>query len=271
MNAARGLFPRLLRIKPRSALEEWLLGEERLLGKEDTLRLSSRETARIFGALSDVTRVEIVRLVAKAPRNVSQLTSLVGVSQPKVSRHLRILRDAGLVRDVRRGKWVWYELAEPSRGQSASTAVAAVSGLFSAATSRGEGISSGTTVSPGFGVSAEMGSPLKPAASRGTPIGPQGSPQAPRSARERTSRVTASGGGELSQPGTKKSTQKRRVRPKTSKARKKRGAQPKRGVSAPKRGVTRPVAAPSRDAKRKPSAPRKRKETPRKELEDFLL
>ena len=71
------------------------------------MKVSSRDAVRVFRALSDVTRVEIVQILGKAPKNVTELTFLVGVSQPKVSRHLKILRDAGLLRDVRRGKWVW--------------------------------------------------------------------------------------------------------------------------------------------------------------------
>ena len=85
---------------------------------------------RVFKALSDVTRVEIVRLLGKAPRNVTELTSLVGVSQPKVSRHLKILRDAGLLRDVRKGKWVWYELALPGEGEANSVAANALDSVF---------------------------------------------------------------------------------------------------------------------------------------------
>lgn len=84
----------------------------------------------MFRALSDPTRVEIVQLVSKSPRNVTELTSLVGVSQPKVSRHLKILRDAGLVSDVRRGRWVWYEMAGRSGGEPASALATAMSVLF---------------------------------------------------------------------------------------------------------------------------------------------
>jgi DNA-binding transcriptional ArsR family regulator len=94
------------------------------------LKVSSRDAVRVFKALSDVTRVEIVQLLWKAPRNVTELTSLVGVSQPKVSRHLKILRDAGLLRDVRKGKWVWYELAIPGKGEPTSVAVTALNSLF---------------------------------------------------------------------------------------------------------------------------------------------
>ena len=84
----------------------------------------------MFRALSDPTRVEIVRLVSQSPRTVTELTSLVGVSQPKVSRHLKILRDAGLLEDVRRGKWVWYEVAARPERETGGTLAAAISLLF---------------------------------------------------------------------------------------------------------------------------------------------
>lgn len=95
------------------------------------MKPTPKEIVRVFRALSDSTRVEIVRLVAKAPRNVSELTSLVQVTQPKVSRHLKILRDAGLLTDVRRGKWVWYELAAPVRGNPGGAVLEAVVPLLS--------------------------------------------------------------------------------------------------------------------------------------------
>lgn len=94
------------------------------------MKVSSRDAVKVFKALSDVTRVEIVQFLGKSPRNVTELTSLVGVSQPKVSRHLRILRDAGLLRDVRKGKWVWYELALPGKGEANSVAVITLDSLF---------------------------------------------------------------------------------------------------------------------------------------------
>lgn len=94
------------------------------------MKVSSKDAVRVFKALSDVTRVEIVQLLGRAPRNVTELTSLVRVSQPKVSRHLKILRDAGLLRDVRKGKWVWYELALPGKGEPTSVAITAIHSLF---------------------------------------------------------------------------------------------------------------------------------------------
>ena len=54
-----------------------------------------------FRALGDPTRLRILRLVAAAPLNVSELVSVVGVAQSSVSHHLGKLRQLGLVREER--------------------------------------------------------------------------------------------------------------------------------------------------------------------------
>src|SRR6476646_9262971 len=67
--------------------------------------------ASLFKALSDPTRVAIVnRLACCDECCVCDLTSVFAVSQPTVSHHLRVLRDAGLVEAERRGTWAYYRL-----------------------------------------------------------------------------------------------------------------------------------------------------------------
>lgn len=69
------------------------------------------ELARRFKALADPTRVAIVNRLAAAPEVcVCDLTATLDLSQPTISHHLRILRDAGLVEADRRGTWAWYRL-----------------------------------------------------------------------------------------------------------------------------------------------------------------
>jgi ArsR family transcriptional regulator len=69
-------------------------------------RLASR-----FKALSDPTRVAIVnRLASSGETCVCVFTGELGLSQPTVSHHLRILREAGLVDVTRRGTWAFYRL-----------------------------------------------------------------------------------------------------------------------------------------------------------------
>jgi len=67
--------------------------------------------ATTFKALADPTRVSIVnRLACTDECCVCDLTETFDLSQPTVSHHLRILRDAGLVEAERRGTWAYYRL-----------------------------------------------------------------------------------------------------------------------------------------------------------------
>ena len=69
------------------------------------------ELAACFKALADPTRVAIVnRLAAAEEACVCDLTAAFELSQPTISHHLRILREAGLVDSTRRGTWICYRL-----------------------------------------------------------------------------------------------------------------------------------------------------------------
>jgi DNA-binding transcriptional ArsR family regulator len=70
------------------------------------------EVVEIFKALSDPTRVRLVRLLGESGGAlcVNALAHNLGVTQSAVSQHLRILRQAGLVRGERRGHFVHYSL-----------------------------------------------------------------------------------------------------------------------------------------------------------------
>ena len=72
---------------------------------------AARDLADLFKALADPTRVAIVnRLASTEECCVCDLTAAFDLSQPTVSHHLRILRDAGLVEAERRGTWAYYRL-----------------------------------------------------------------------------------------------------------------------------------------------------------------
>src|SRR4051794_28634917 len=74
-------------------------------------RAAAVRLAEVFKALADPTRVAIVnRLSAAETVCVCDLTDAFDLSQPTVSHHLRILRDAGLVEAERRGTWAHYRL-----------------------------------------------------------------------------------------------------------------------------------------------------------------
>ncbi len=64
----------------------------------------------VFKALSNKTRLEIIKLLSERSLCVNALALKTGMSQPAISQHLSILENAGLVRGVKRGYWVHYEL-----------------------------------------------------------------------------------------------------------------------------------------------------------------
>ena len=64
-------------------------------------------------ALSDPTRLLILYALADGPHNVTELSTELDVIQPTTSRHLKVLRDRGLVYAVRQGITVTYHLADP--------------------------------------------------------------------------------------------------------------------------------------------------------------
>ena len=67
-----------------------------------------------FAAVSEPVRREILELLRDRERSVSELVERIGLSQPGVSKHLRVLREAGLVRVRPEGRTRWYGVrAEP--------------------------------------------------------------------------------------------------------------------------------------------------------------
>jgi ArsR family transcriptional regulator len=64
----------------------------------------------LFHALSDETRLGIIELLRKGERCVCELTDTLDAAQSRLSFHLRVLKDAGIVRDRKEGRWVHYEL-----------------------------------------------------------------------------------------------------------------------------------------------------------------
>jgi ArsR family transcriptional regulator len=67
-----------------------------------------KELATIFKALSDETRLRILKLLEKGELCVCDIVSALDQVQPKVSFHLSALKDAGLVKDRKEGKWIHY-------------------------------------------------------------------------------------------------------------------------------------------------------------------
>src|SRR5215510_4046047 len=61
----------------------------------------ARDVGRLFEALADPSRRQVVQLLSDGPRRAGDLAGLVGMSGPAMSRHLRILLDAGMIADER--------------------------------------------------------------------------------------------------------------------------------------------------------------------------
>lgn len=78
-------------------------------------RESAEELAVLLKAVADATRLQILALLRSSPgceACVCDLAEGVGMSQPTVSHHLRVLADAGLVESEKRGYWTWYSLKQ---------------------------------------------------------------------------------------------------------------------------------------------------------------
>jgi len=73
--------------------------------------LSEMET--FFMALADKTRLRLLNLMRQDEICVCFFTEVLGESQPKISRHLAYLRNAGIVEARREGKWMHYSISEP--------------------------------------------------------------------------------------------------------------------------------------------------------------
>lgn len=74
--------------------------------------LAAKPYAKLFKALGDETRLEMMGLLAAAGSELCacDIESHFNLSQPTISHHLKILREAGLVTGERRGTWVYYAI-----------------------------------------------------------------------------------------------------------------------------------------------------------------
>ncbi len=74
------------------------------------------QVAQVLRLLGDETRLRILVLLSQHPLNVSELTSILGVAQSGVSRHLGHLRKLGLIQEQKAGIWTYYQLCGPEIG-----------------------------------------------------------------------------------------------------------------------------------------------------------
>lgn len=85
----------------------------------------ARELAESFAALGDPVRVQLLSLIhadSSGEACICDLVGPTGKSQPTISHHMKILREAGFVTSEKRGTWVWYRLV-PDKLQMLSRAL----------------------------------------------------------------------------------------------------------------------------------------------------
>lgn len=79
--------------------------------KDQSLKeLSLIETANVLKLLGDKTRLAIVSLLSEQECCVCELVEIFNMSQPAISQHLRKMRDMGIVKEQKKGQWVFYSL-----------------------------------------------------------------------------------------------------------------------------------------------------------------
>jgi DNA-binding transcriptional ArsR family regulator len=76
----------------------------------ESIDLTRRAT--VFKSLADEKRLKILMLLTFREMCVCELTAALGLTQPNLSHHVRKLENAGLVTHERRGKWIYYSLAD---------------------------------------------------------------------------------------------------------------------------------------------------------------
>jgi ArsR family transcriptional regulator len=91
------------------------------------------DTAALFRLLGDPTRLRLLRVVARDRFNVTELTGILGLAQSGVSRHLGLLKDAGLVAEDREAGYAYYRLANEARQNGHSSLWALLDAQFTAA------------------------------------------------------------------------------------------------------------------------------------------
>jgi ArsR family transcriptional regulator len=85
---------------------------KQLADKVATVEAADKRS-RFFKALADETRLRILRLLEVREMCVCEVMVALDLTQPTASHHLGLLENAGLVKDRKDGKWVFYSIANP--------------------------------------------------------------------------------------------------------------------------------------------------------------
>jgi ArsR family transcriptional regulator len=87
--------------------------ELKQLADQTANKRSAKTQSRFFKALADETRIRILGLLEVREMCVCEIMAALDLTQPTASHHLGLLKNAGLISDRKRGKWVFYSLISP--------------------------------------------------------------------------------------------------------------------------------------------------------------
>ncbi len=77
---------------------------------EQLKKINSEQFVGIMESLSDPIRINILELMMDGEICVCDIVNVTGLSQSKISYHIKILKDSGLISDRQEGRWVYYKL-----------------------------------------------------------------------------------------------------------------------------------------------------------------
>lgn len=90
----------------------------------DDQTLSVDDTLAVLRAVGETSRLRLIALLAESELTVKDATAILGQSQPRISRHLKLLTEAGVILRFPEGAWVYYRLSDGPRGALAHDLVA---------------------------------------------------------------------------------------------------------------------------------------------------
>jgi ArsR family transcriptional regulator len=89
----------------------------------DRVLLAVHDAVGVLKAVAEPTRLRLLALLAQRELNVKDLTRILNQSQPRISRHLKLLAEAGLVGRAPEGSWVYFRLAETGPGREVASLI----------------------------------------------------------------------------------------------------------------------------------------------------
>lgn len=81
----------------------------------------STDKIALFHALSDKIRLDVILLLGDGEQCVCEITETMGIAQSRLSFHLKVLKDSGLITDRRGGRWTYYSLVRNAFDEAIGT------------------------------------------------------------------------------------------------------------------------------------------------------